>query len=214
MLTISVLYEEIDGNDVYALLNINDVHVMEMLQPFAALMHDCKNAICQSIWHCHVRKEQLLENKKLSLSDIAIKIWAPCVKEIQQLVERFYDRSVTLQEIDQYLSGIFFPELKQEIFTLVKGCNNCFNKTSSTNWVSGFVDSVNHYRSINKAKDVADLVIAAKDALKMNGGFQKLEDCKMKVRIDIMLQSENTLYLVMLMHTTVVLTDLYLMYYH
>ena len=182
---ISDLYEEINGNEVYALLNINDTHVSEMLQPFVVMMHDCKNAICENIWCCHVNKALLAEGNKLSLPEVAIKIWTPCFKQINQLVERFCDRTVSLCEIDQYLhlKDVCSEDLQQEIFKLVEGCNKCFNKTSSTSWISHFMGSINHYRIINKAKDVADLVIAAKDALKMNDGFEKLEDCKMKVCI-------------------------------
>ena len=47
---ISGLYEEIDGNEVYALLDINDTCVSEMLQPFAVMMNDYKNKICENIY--------------------------------------------------------------------------------------------------------------------------------------------------------------------
>ena len=177
-LKISELYEEIDGNEVYALLDINDVHVDKMLQPFVVMMDECENVIFQNIWYCRVNK---MEGAKLPLPEIATDIWAPCFKEIQQLVERFCDRSVSLQEIDQHLKSISLSDLNQEVSTLVQGCNKCLGKTSTT-WVSHFVDSVKHYRIIDKAKDVADLVIAAKDVLKMNDGFEKLEHCKVKVR--------------------------------
>ena len=184
---ISGLYEEIDGNEVYALLDINDTCVSEMLQPFAVMMNDYKNKICKSIWNCHVEKTLLQDGKKVCLPEIAVNIWAPCFKQIQQLVEMFCDRSVSLQEIDRYL--IFkedcCSELKQDISKLVEGCNKCLNIRSPITWISCFVDSVNHYRIINKAKDVADLVITAKDALKMNDGFERLEDCKLKVFIVI-----------------------------
>lgn len=175
---ISELYEEIGGNEVYALLNINDAHVVEMLQPFAITMHECKNVISEKIWDNHVTKMQA----KLSLPEIALNIWAPCFKDIQQLLERFYDRSVSLQEIDQYLKNVSSPDLEKEVFNLVEGCNKCLNKTSpTTKWVSRFVGSVNHYRTIDKAKDLADVVLAIKDVLKMNDGFDKLKDCKVKV---------------------------------
>ena len=175
-LKISELYEEIDGNEVYALLNINDAHVVEMLQPFTVMMDEFKNVITQNIWCYHVRE---MDTAKLSLPEIAIKIWAPCFEEIVHLVETFCDRSVSLKKIDYYLKGVS-SDLSQEILRLVEGCNKCLNKASTT-WVPHFVDSVNHYRIIDKAKDVADLVIAAKNVLKMNDGFDKLEDCKIKV---------------------------------
>ena len=180
------MYEEIDGNEVYALLDINDTCVSEMLQPFVVMMHDYKNEICENMWNCHIEKA-LLQGKKVSLPEIAVNIWAPCFKQIQQLVERCCDRSVSLQEIDQYLmfKEDCGSELKQDIFKLVEGCNKCLNIISQNTWISWFVNSVNHYRIINKAKDVADLVITAKDALKMNDGFEKLEDCKLKVFIVI-----------------------------
>ena len=177
MFKISELYEEIDGNEVYALLDINDTYVDEMLQPFVVMMDECKNVIFENIWYCHVNR---MEGAKLTLPEIATTIWAPCFKEIQQLIEKFCDRSVSLQEIDQYLKDVSLSDLNQEVFRLVQGCNKCLDKTSTT-WVSHFVDSVKHYRIIDKAKDVADLVIAAKDVLKMNDGFEKLEDCKVKV---------------------------------
>lgn len=194
MFKISDLYEEIDGNEVYALLNINDTHVFEMLRPFVIMMHDYTNTICQNIWHCHVSKVIPVAGAKLSLPEIATNIWAPCFKEIQQLIENFCDRSVSLQEIDQYLKDVNSSDLQQEILKLVEGCNKCLNKNSSNTWISHFVDSVNHYRVINKAKDVADLVIAAKDALKMNNGFERLEDCKVKVCINIMVQAIKYVY--------------------
>ena len=177
MLKISELYEEIDGNEVYALLNIDDVHVVEMLQPFVVMMKEYTNVIFENIWYCHVNEK---EGSKLSLPKIATDIWASCFEEIQQLIERFCDRSVSLQEIDQYLKDVSLSDLNQEVLKLVQGCNKCLGKTSTT-WVTHFVDSVKHYRIIDKAKDVADLVIAAKDVLKMNDGFEKLEDCKAKV---------------------------------
>ena len=176
------IYEIIGGNEVYALLDINDTHVVGMLQPFAIMMHDYKNLISEKIWCCHVAKM----HAKLSLPEIALYIWAPCFEEIQQLIERFCDRSVSLQEIDQYLKNISSPDLRKEVFNLVEGCNKCLNKTSPTTWISHFVDSVNHYRIIGKAKDLADLVLTIKDVLKMNDGFDKLKDCKVKVRMYVL----------------------------
>ena len=166
----------INGNEVYAILDINDTHVVKMLQPFAIMMHECKSVISEKIWHSHVAKKA-----KLSLPDIALNIWAPCFEDIQQLIERFCDRSVSLQEIDHYLKNISSPDLRKEVFNLVEGCNKCLNQTSPTTWIPHFVDSVNHYRIIDKAKDLADVVLAIKDVLKMNDGFDKLKNCQVKV---------------------------------
>ena len=173
------LYEVINGEEVYAILHINDRDVMEMLRPFATMMEEYKTVISQYIWNCHVQKH----SKVLPLPEIATTIWAPVFTEIQQLIEKFYKRSISLKEIDIYLRNISSQNLEQEIQTLVEGCNLCLDKTVSTTWVSKFVKSVNYYRDVCKAQSAAQLVLAAKDALLLEGNFEELKKFKSKVHL-------------------------------
>ena len=66
------LYEVIKG-EVYAILDINDKDVMEMLRPFTIMMEEYKTVISQYIWNCYVQKH----SEVLSLPEVATKIWAP-----------------------------------------------------------------------------------------------------------------------------------------
>ena len=171
------LYEVINGEEVYAILVINDRDVMEMLRPFTTMMEEYKTVISQNIWNDHVRRH----TKALSLPEVATKIWGPVCIEIQQLIEKFYSRSITLKEIDKHLCNISSQNLEQAIQTLVEGCNLCLDKTVPTSWISKFVISVIYYRDVCKAQSAARLVLTAKDALMLEGNFEDLRKFSSKV---------------------------------
>ena len=173
------LYEVINGGEVYAILDINDKGVMEMLQPFTIIMEEYKTVISQYIWNCHVQKH----SEVLSLPEIATKVWAPAFTEIQHLIKKFYKWSITIKEIDVYLKNISSQNLEQAIQALVEGCNLCLDKTIPTAWISNFVVSVKHYRDVCKAQSAARLVLAAKDALMLEGDFEDLRIFNSKVLV-------------------------------
>ncbi|XP_065899490.1 E3 ubiquitin-protein ligase rnf213-alpha-like isoform X3 [Dysidea avara] len=178
-LKICQLYEVINGIEVYAILNIEDKDVLDMLKPFSIMMRDNKTVIADAIWNDHVRKQ--VSGIKLSLPEVATVVWSPCLMEIQQTVERFHDRSVTLQEVDHYLKDISTHNLRQEVFTFVEGCNKCLKPAASVTWVSNFVVSVERYRVVCQAHCASELVLKAKDALMITGDFKKLESLKEKI---------------------------------
>ena len=171
------LYEKINEGEVYAILDINDRDVMEMLRPFTIMMEEYKTVISQYIWNCYVQKH----SEVLSLPEVATKIWTPVFSEIQQIIEKFYDWSITLKEIDIYLRNISSQNLEQVIQRLVDGCNLCLDKTVPTAWISNFVKSVNYYRDVCIAQSAARLILAAKDALMLEGNFEDLRKFNSKV---------------------------------
>jgi len=180
-LAISQLYEVVNGIEVYAILNIEDKEVMDMLKPFSIMMRDYKTIISHTVWNDHVRKQA--SGAKLTIPEVATNVWAPCLKEMQQIVEKFHNKSVTLQEIDYYLKGISPQYVQQEVISLVEGCNKCLNIITSNNWISQFVMSVNRYRVICQAQQAAELVLKARDALLLTGNFKKLENLREKVQL-------------------------------
>ena len=174
------LCDVIHDMEVYSILDIADKDVLNMLEPFSIMMHDNKTDIFTALWKHHV-DEQVKTSTKLSLSEIATKVWAPCLEVVQQVVNAFHDRSVTLQDIDCYLKDISSENLESEIYTLVTGCNKCFQPVAPITWVPQFVVSVKEYRGICEVKEAAEVVLKAKDALRLIGNFQQLEDLKEKV---------------------------------
>ena len=195
------LYEVIKGEEVYAILDINDKGVMEMLQPFTIIMEEYKTVISQYIWNCHVQKH----SEVLSLPEVATKIWAPVFTEIQQLIKTFYNWSITVKEIGIYLKNISSQKLEQAIQTLIEGCNLCLDKTIPTAWISNFVVSVNYYRDVCKAQNAARLVLAAKDALMLEGDFEDLRKFNSKVFVCTYIH----IYIVLLFWQHAVLRMLY-----
>lgn len=176
-LKICQLYDVINGEEVFAMLNIIDRDVLEMLKPFAIIMEEYKTVISQGIWNFHVQKHSAL----LTLPEIATEIWAPVFTEIQELIEKFSDSSVTVMKIGYYLKDVLSQNLEEEIQKLVEGCNLSLEKTMGTSWIRQFVNSVNDYRDACKAQSVAQLVLAAKDALMLTGNFDELKKLKSKV---------------------------------
>ena len=177
-LKVCELYDVINGGEVYAVLTINDKDVNEMLKPFAVMMEEHTTVITQNIWNCHVQRHSVLP-----LPEVATKVWAPVCTEIQQLVEKCYDQSITLKEIDYYLNDILPQNLEEVICRLVKGYNLCIDKPVSTTWITRFVISVNYYRDACTAQVAAQLILIAKDALMLEGNFKELEKFKSKVCI-------------------------------
>ena len=175
-LEVCQLYEVINGVEVYAILAINDDDVMEMLKPFAVIMEEYKTVISQKIWKYHVQKHSVLP-----LPEIATKVWSPVFMEIQQLVKKFKDKSVTSREIDHYLEDILSCNLEEEIQKLVEGCNMCLDQIFPTTWITKFVTSVKYYRDACTAQVAAQLILTAKDALMLKGNFKELENFKAKV---------------------------------
>ena len=177
-LKVCELYEILNEEEVYAVLTINDKAVMEMLKPFAVMMEDYKTIIIQIIWNFHVQKQTEL----IPLPEVATKIWFPVCTEIQQVIEKCYDQSITLKEIDYYLGNISPQNVKEVICKLVKGYNLCFDKPMLDTWISQFIKSVNRYRDACTVQFATELIIFAKDALMLEGSFEQLEEFKSKVR--------------------------------
>jgi len=150
-LEICQLYEMINGTEVYAILNIEDKDVVDMLRPFSVLIKDHKTVISDIVWNDHVKK--LERGVKLSLTEVATSVWAPCLVEIQQIVAKFYDKSITLEQINYYLKGIPEQSLEQEVIKLVEGCNKSLNLTMSNTWTKQFVMAVD-YIEIKRGVDV------------------------------------------------------------
>jgi len=178
---ISQLYEVINGIQVYAILNIDDKEVMDMLRPFSIMMQDYKTVISHTVWNYHVKKQA--NGVKLTIPEVATNVWAPCLEEMQQIVVKFHTRSVTLQEIDYYLEGISPQNLQQEVISLVEGCHKCSKMITLNNWISQFVMSVNRYWVVCQAQQAAELVLKARDALMLTGNFKKLENLREKVQL-------------------------------
>ena len=175
-LSIRALYEEIQGEEVYAMLTIDDKEVVQMLQPFMVLMHSHFTFITQHIWKYHVPKDT-----ELSLSQLADQVWRPCFEEIQHLIEKLHAKSVTLKEIDDYFQNIPSQNLEHEICRLVEGFNLCLHKAASVTWVSQVVVSINHYRNIIEVQEVAELLLAAKNSLEVHTEFEELKRLKKRV---------------------------------
>ena len=149
-----------------------------MLKPFAVIMEEYKTIISQNIWKFNVQKNSVIP---LPLPEVATRIWAPTFTEIKQLIEKCYDQSIALKQIDYYLGDISSQSLEEEIQRLVEGCNLCLDKTVSTSWISAFVILVNCYRGTCKAQTAAQLILTAKDALMLAGNFNQLEEFQSKV---------------------------------
>ena len=175
---ISELYVVINEQEVFPVLHIDDRDVMLMLKPFVLLIDEYKTVISQNIWNCHVQKQK---HSVLPLPEVARIIWTPVYTEIQELVEKLYNNSITLMEIDHYLVNI--QNLEEEICTLVKGYNFCLDSSMPTAWVSQFVEDINYYTDVCKAKIAAELVLTTKDALMLKGTFETLEMFRSKVNI-------------------------------
>ncbi|XP_065899482.1 E3 ubiquitin-protein ligase rnf213-alpha-like isoform X2 [Dysidea avara] len=179
-LKIVQLCEVVNGIEVHRILCVNEQEVMDMLHPFSFIMEESKSVISSTIWNHHITSKTV-KDVKLSLCDIATKLWAPCLKEIQGIIEKFHDRSVTLQELDYYLKEISLENLESEVLALVEGCNKCFNLTAPTTWVFQFVMSVDKYRVVCQAECAAELVLNVKEALMLTGDFKKLENFQEKI---------------------------------
>ena len=178
-LEICQLYEMINETEVYAILNIEDKDVADMLRPFSVVMHGNKTVISDIVWNDYIKKQD--KGVKLSLTEVATSVWAPCLVEIQLVVEKFHDRSITLKQIDYYLKDIPPQNLEKEVITLVEGCNKCLNLTMPSTWAKEFVLAVNRYRDACQAQNVAGIVLKAKEALMLTGSFKKLEKFREKV---------------------------------
>ena len=175
-LKIFQLYEVVDGEEEYPLFLINDANVKEMLQSFAVMMKVYKTAISQNIWNYHVQKHSVLP-----LPEVATKIWAPVVEEMQQLIEKLCDKSVTLKEIDIYLKDILPQNLEEEIQRFVEGYKLHFDKTVSTTGISQFVITVHFYKNICNAQRAAQVILDVKNALMLTGNFEELKEFISKV---------------------------------
>ena len=171
---------DIYGVKTYPLFFIDDINVKKMLQSFAIMMEEYKTMISQNIWNCHIQKHTILP-----LPEVATKIWSPVFKELQQLIEKFCDKSVTLKEIDNYLKDILPQNLEEEIKRLVVGCNLYLDKTVSTTWISQFVLSVNFYKNFCNTQSAAQLILDVKDALRLTGNFEEMKEFKSKVSCNL-----------------------------
>jgi len=166
------MYQVINGIEVYAVLNIGDKIVMEMLKPFSIFMTKKNCTVSTTIWKHHA--DLCLEGGKVSLAKVAKNVWDPCLEEICQLVEKFSDKSISLEEIDYYFKDILPENLQHEVLTLVEGYNKYYNIPALPSLVPEFTMSVSRYKIVSHAKGAAEVVLGAKHALMLTGNFEIL----------------------------------------
>ena len=109
-------------------------------------------------------------DRRLSLDDVVAEVWLPVTQHYDDLCTRVQNGSVTLGEVDNFLSAYVghYPDLEHEFQLMCQ-------PTSDASWIKQRVYQVQQYHELDQCCRGARLIMEARQAFELTGDFAVLE---------------------------------------
>ena len=152
-----------------------------MVDRFSFLSSDIPNDIFLDLWEKQKSKQG---QKTLTFAQVVSDVWNPVVEQCTQLLDRLYDRSISLEEVDslleRYKSRV---DLKRHLIHLHKGVCGVKGDPTPTNgdWIVACVYRMEQYYSLKTHAEAASFFASFKSRLGLRGDFSVVENLSGKV---------------------------------
>ena len=148
------------------------------------MTHECKSKIFSDYWYDRLALIIHSRSSDLALSDIAEEVWSPVFDQCVKLLTELKDYSVSLMTVNQLFEGQPVPIITSSIKQLYKGVELCQNgrEVNDFKWMKGVVERMIQFWQLHGFAAAAQAFLEIRDAIKLTGDFQLVENVASLVR--------------------------------
>lgn len=138
------------------------------------------NELFTKFWK-NTLQEAYSKNSNLSLDDIYIFVWKPCLKQCKQLLESLIELKMKLSDVDVVL-GPHKARLETQLQSLFKGVNEISHVPASISLMDRAAKRVREYWNLRRYQQGAETFLQLKNSLGLTkGDFQIVEKLSQQV---------------------------------
>ena len=128
----------------------------------------------------------------LNVDDVEELVWAPSIKQLQSLQDRFMNCTISFGEIDKFFTVFNSNQDLANEFKLITSRNgNILAVREST--IDTRIEQINEYYKLQTCTAAAGNILKFKDSLGLQGDFQAVKDLQNQVHINLHLIKLNFL---------------------
>ena len=128
----------------------------------------------------------------LNVDDVEELVWAPSIKQLQSLQDRFMNCTISFGEIDKFFTVFNSNQDLANEFKLITSRNgNILAAREST--IDTRIEQINEYYKLQTCTAAAGNILKFKDSLGLQGDFQAVKDLQNQVHINLHLIKLNFL---------------------
>ena len=155
-----------------------------IMNHFWIMTHECKSKLFSDYWYDRLALIIRSRSSNLALSDIAEEVWSPVFDQCVKLLAELKDYSISLMTVNQLFEGQPIPTITSNIKQLHKGVELCQNgrEVNDFKWMKGVVERMIQFWQLHRFAAAAQAFLEIRDALKLTGDFQLVENMASQVR--------------------------------
>ena len=155
-----------------------------IMNQFWIMTHECKSKIFSDFWYDRLALIIRSRSANFALSDIADEVWSPVFDQCVKLLAELKDYSISLITVNQLFKGQEISTITSSIKQLYKGVELCQNgrEVNDFKWMKGVVERMNQFWQICGFAAAAQAFLEIRNALKLTGDFQLVENVASQVR--------------------------------
>ena len=127
-----------------------------------------------------------MERVTLTLEDVVPKLWTPVFARCEELLKQLMDYSLSLPTVDLLFKGKQTKDITHNVKQLHKGVEMCRSgkEVKDFKWIKGVVDRMEQFWLLSGYAEAAQAFLELRNALKLTGDFQLVENVASQVSID------------------------------
>ena len=172
-----------DDGQVCVVHGFSDVEPLEpCLKQFWFMTQESKCDIF--IKFLNERLAALVRDKcTLSMNDVMPEVWIPVFAQCEQVLEQLMDFSIPLPVVDDLFHGKDNDHIGHNIKQLQKGVEWCRSRrvVNDFGWIKRVIDCMNQFWKLSRYTDAARAFLKIRDALKLTGNFNVVENVASQV---------------------------------
>ncbi len=134
------------------------------------------------IWRRNLQ-QAITDNAELSVDDIYLAVWQPCLGECRNLLQSLLDLTMKLSDVDIVL-GPHQARLETQLQLLFKGIAEITKKSEDPSLIERAARRIRDYWNLRQYQEGADTFLRLKDSLRLTkGDFQLVERLSQQVHI-------------------------------
>lgn len=172
-----------DGNRHSLVQLLKDTSELQsMLAEYTGIAVDNENSIFDQVWGRMLK--ELPASCTLSAADVQKRLLSPAIEECTQLLSKLQQHTITLLEVEEYFGQ--FKNNRDIALTnaikLLRGLSSC--NQGAEKRIEESIDLIQNYWSLCTLANAAKFCCELKQALKLEGDFEKVEDLTQWVSLD------------------------------
>ena len=164
---------------------IHDFPTAAPLEPFMKsfwiMTQECNSKIFVDFWHRRVTAVVQNRSADLALSDVEEELWTPVFIQCEELLDKLKEYSLSIQMVDQVFKGQpNIPGIVRQLYRGVEKCRKGHDVKDFT-WITGVIARMNQYWKLCSFAKAADAFLKIRNALKLSGDFELVEQVASEV---------------------------------